>query len=210
MAHKGPAKIQGRAGHSMAACYDLRGSIAGLEEMDLATTVPVLEIDGRVFAERLQGAIRRLEIADIVASEVFNAEISNFPEGHWKLHGIQVITGSGEAASNINNLTVNLVSNDGLNEIPIWVWDDGKAQINRISIAGAAAGNADFLDPHLGYTLPPIIISNAPARGAMDSIFVRGIAQAFGAGEFDINVFFYLSHVHVTGISSFGLPVPSW
>jgi len=97
-------------------------------------------------------------------------------------------------------------------EIPIFVWDSNEGSVvTRLSDAGGAAANVDVLVPVSGGEIPPVIILGTDqARPVGTNVFFRGLSNGFGAGTVEVIALLHVLTARVEGLSSRGLPVPSW
>jgi len=210
-------KVLGKVGDSLADVYDVEGSIAGVANLDSDNVGLVHEMGAAIFSERLSGRIFRMLIDDVLQSVVIGASFQDMPETAFRMTGFQVLVESGLVAR-ITRLTASLIELDGggiaTQDIPFWSWDTvlGTSETVRIRDVGVNA-NFELLipapnnPPQLPQTLTGLL---QPER--VNGITVKGLTAAFGAGDVDI---ICLAHILVanpvaSGISSKGLPIPSW
>jgi len=202
-----PSKILGKGGDSLADMYDVAGSIAGVEELDSESVKVVHEMGATIFSERLSGTIRRISTGDINQSTVFDLTLTDLPGTPNRILGVQVIADVSGRASNAMVAVRDPVAG---REFPVWVWDvtDDLEQDIRIVDNGAAVADMELLVPRSLQT-PSFLIGNNQPQGVPDIAF-RGQSGAFGAGTVEIIALIYITFSQVGGLSSRGLPVPSW
>lgn len=200
MAHK----VQSRAGVTIADVYDVKGSQAPIERLDVEEIKGVHELGATILSERFSQAIRRIAVEDIAQSTNFTGQISDLPAGLSRILGIQVFT---DDATRLAHAAVNL--GDAVREFPLFVWAGAGADVIRILENGSVA-NLSFLRPDPEYTATPSIMAGADQPQSMPNLTLRGTTTAFGAGTVDVTMLAILAFAAIGGISSRGLPVPSW
>jgi len=201
-------KILSRSGDSLADVYDVVGSVAGIEELRSEEVTLVHEMGQTLFSERLSGFIRRSTTGAITQSTFVDEVLTDLPNGITKVVGVQVFA---DDASRVDRMAVMLRSAVDGDEIPLWVWDGANNVTVRFSDNGAAVATHEVLVPSVITQLPSLLIGrHQPQR--VDEISLRGQATAFGAGNVTITMLVYIAFTHLAtfGLSSRGLPVPSW
>lgn len=202
--------ILGDAGRSIADLYDVRGSVIGIRKLEVTELPIVHEMGSTVFSERCSGFIRLATTGAILQSIGFDLLMTGLPAGLYRVLGVVCIV---DTAARIRNVAVSLhagAANGNAREMPIWVWDDTNDLEGLIRIAqGGAASTETMLRP--GFTQNPNFgVSAGQPQQVGDQIAVRGQSSAFGAGTVTLNAFVYVGFSQVGGLSSRGLPVPSW
>ena len=141
-------KIQAQAGSSLADVYDVRGSIAGIDQLETNDLPIVHEMGATVFSERLVGRLNRGTSGAIAQNTTFDIDFASLVENEAlaRVVGISVWT---DAAARLVNVAWLLVDDRDGREIPVWAWDsvNGISVITRLSNQGAAAANVDLLIP---------------------------------------------------------------
>ena len=201
-------KVLSQAGISLSDVYDVEGSVVGVEELEAREVALTHEMGATIFSERLSGAIRRAESVNRIQSQSFISTFNDLPQGPYRVTGVFAFV---DTAGRLANLQLSLRTADQTREIPFFVWNsalDSEATV-RIVDDGAAAANIIALlgDRNL---MPTLGIGVGQPQQVGPSIVMRGITSAFGAGTVSITAIVYVAFSQIAGISSIGLPVPSW
>ena len=202
-------KILSRAGSSLADIYDVKGSIAGIDQLETRELPIVHEMGSTVFSERLSGFIRRSISASTAQNTAFDVVITDLPAGIYKIQRLAVLADN--TAARTDNIQVSVRATNGGREVPIFVWNstDNSQDVVRIVENAGVAGDEAYFNPLLPFV--PILCINDPQRQVVgDEIVMRGTTSGFGAGTLAYTLLVYLAFTHVGGISSVGLPIPSW
>jgi len=204
------AKVQAQAGNSLADVYSVRGSIAGIEEL-LTRELPIShEMGGTVFSERVTGSILRATSGAIAQNVEFDVILAA-PAGISRVLGVSVFT---DNFGRVQNAAVLLRDNVAEREIPLWGWDTNEEALAiRMQDNGAAVGVLDQLVTSLmPPNVPSLLIGDGQLGNLINQIAFRGDSNGFGAGLVTVTALVYLAHTDVVGagISSRGLPLPSW
>lgn len=204
-------KVLAQAGNSLADIYDVEGSIAGIEHLETHDLPIVHEMGATVFSERISANIRRGTSGATAASTAFDVDI---PLGAAPVIRILALSVFTTVTARLDHVTASM--HDVLNgrEIPIFAWDTndgGTESAVRVSLEGAAAAEAIMLVPRVSaqVNMPNMIIGSGQPNGIPEIAF-RGITTAFGAGTVTCTVLVQQCFPFLRGISSRGLPVPSW
>jgi len=210
-------KVLGQIGTSLADVYDVEGSIAGVDNLDSDSVGLVHEMGHTIFSERLSGQVFRLHFDDITQTVTLAASFAGLPETPFRLAGFQVLVESGLIArvtrvnANLSELDAN---GDAVQEIPFWSWDAtlGTSEVVRVLDNGTAANFSMLLPSPQPVPQMPQLLTGALQPGVVNGITVRGLTATFGAGDVDIFCLAYILFANpaASGISSKGLPVPSW
>jgi len=205
-------KILAKAGDSLADVYDVEGSIAGIDHLETHELPIVHEMGGTVFSERFSTQIFREPVVDQAQSTGWNRTVSgmatlNAP--YMRILGCAVFV---DVTSRVDLASISLDSGDG-EDFPIWSWDaaDDIETSVRYVTGGAATATTIFLRPTRPYWGSiPHIQALAGQPQSTPSLIFRGISSAFGAGTVDCAALIHVGFPRVQGLSSRGLPVPSW
>lgn len=207
-------KILSQAGMSLADVYNVKGSIAGIDQLEAREVSLVHEMGGTLFSERFSTFIRTANSGAIAQSTGFVQTLTDLPSFPYKILAIRVfvdVLGRLVLASVAMKNAVNTPGN--LREIPIWIWANaaGDGEIPaRFSADGGAVGTVEFLQPSLAnLSLPHLVAGRQQPQNVRDVVF-RGFTGAFGAGTVTTTMLLLLGFSHVGGISSRGLPMPGW
>lgn len=197
--------ILGDAGKSIADIYDVLGSVVGIEKLE-ATELPLVhEMGGTVFSERFSIFTRRSTVT-VNQSSAFGQAIIDLPATPCRLLGVEVLTTDN---TRISHATVNLRDAGVPREFSVWVWD----QANALTISiddGAGSVLLEVLVPQASLLAVPNFCGGIGQPQAVESAITRGVSTAFGAGTVTITTLLHLAFSEVGGLSSKGLPVPSW
>jgi len=94
-------------------------------------------------------------------------------------------------------------------EFPIWVFDDNNTDTIRFFENGVEA-TQNVLRGRETYSLLPSILATLNQQQAVGGLVLRGNTSAFGAGTVELTLLAFLSFAAQEGLSSAGLPIPSW
>ena len=203
------SKILTRSGESLADLYEVEGSIAGIEQLETRELPIVHEMGSTVFSERIGGIIRRADPGALTQNNAFDTTLAtNFP-GVWRVINVTLLA---TVAARVSHVQVSLRDADSGREVPLVAWDSGSdiEILVRIVENGGAAANQLFLrvlgtPPYL-----PVLAFGAGQRDQVQEIVFRGATLGFGAGTVDVTALIYVAFTHAGGLSSRGLPIPSW
>jgi len=203
-------KVLTQSGDSLADIYDVEGSIAGIEQLETNELPIVHEMGQTVFSERFSGNIRRLTTGDIAASASFNVFATDLPAGPFRIFGVFVFV---DTASRILLASLALRNPDTGREIPLFCWDSGDdIQVRcRLVQDGAAVGTVTSLRQVQSQDALPAMGTGFGQPQRVNELAFRGLAEAFGAGTVECTVLIHIGFSQIRpGLSSRGLPVPSW
>jgi len=204
-------KVLSQAGISLADAYDVEGSIAGIETLESRDVSLVHEMGATIASERFSTTIRRATTGALAQTTTWDLEIADLPATPARVLGIQVF--SSEAVARSSFCQVSARDPIALREFPMWMWDtapDTSANV-RMQDNGAAVGNVTMLLPvnPSAFALPSFF-GGAGQPQTVSSLMFRGITATFGAGTVIHTMIAYIAFAEVGGISSLGLPIPSW
>jgi len=197
-------KILSQAGKSLADVYDVEGSIAGIDELLSKDVALVHEMGQTIFSERMSSRIIATSTGAISQSSVIDTEIPNLPMTPFRIHGINLTDAGSNTIARLSNIVVVLVSSDGIESI-VWMWD-GSVETQRME------GNVKaVLMPEIGFaTMLPSLGMGGDQPATVPQLFARGNTPAFGAGTVNIAIRTHITFSQLEGVSSVGLPIPSW
>jgi len=199
-------KILSQAGNSLADTYDVVGSVAGIDELETRELPIVHEMGGTVFSERLRGEIGRLPTAALNQSATFDISLA-LPEAVSRILAVLVLA---DTAARVDEAQVSIRQGVTGREMPIFLWDtaDNVESTIRIIENGGAAGDQVALIPD-PRQVPNMAFGTAQPVGQSVLVF-RGNTAAFGAGTVTLVALVYHAFSQLEGVSSRGLPIPSW
>ncbi len=201
-----PKKILAQAGVSLADAYDVEGSIVGVENLDATDVKTVHEMGATIHAERIGGTIIALSTGALAQSITWNTGIT-LAANVTRILGLQMISNSAARTARAAVMLTDLPPT--INDLPIMWWDTGDtiAAIN-MTIEGTLAA-VNVLQPTLPPLLPNLLIGTNQ-QNAVPVINFRGVTTAFGAGTVVHTLMIYTATAGEPGVSSRGLPTPSW
>jgi len=203
-------KVLGQAGVSLADIYDVEGSIAGVEELASRDVGLIHEMGATILSERLRGEVRALSSGAILQTVNFDTVVTDLPAGATRIAAITVVL---TAVSEMSHMCISVRDDAAEREIPIWNWTTGDDEMNiRLELPGAAIANTILARPihPVGPNMPSMLLPFPIGGEGFSSIAFRGASLTFGAGTVTATALIYLEHCGDTGISSRGLPIPSW
>jgi len=203
-------KVLAQTGTSLADVYDVEGSIAGVEQLISQDVQLTHEMGQTIFAERLVTSVIRIPSTAIEASTAWNVVFSALTLQPVRVIGVQVSNIGNNSAARVTDAQLSIREPVQGREVAIWVWD-GNVNAIRIVEDDDPVAAAEILRYNPG-DIPgfPFIMAPTTAPRIRPEISFRGITAAFGAGTVELVANIYLAFAAVGGVSSEGLPVPSW
>lgn len=205
-------KVLAQVGVSLADSYDVVGSVAGVEELSTHEVHVVHEMGATIFSERVSGSVVVLTSGAIAQSTVFDASFGVDPLTPRRILAITVIVDTSGRTEQAQ-VSIGEITPGAEQDVPIWSWASGTGtdleRIIRIQQAGAAIGSEFLLQPGPGSQVPNMLFGTQQPF-PVPTINFRGVSTAFGAGTVTMRAIIYTGFPGVTGISSVGLPIPSW
>lgn len=201
-------KVLSQAGVSLADTYNVKGSIAGVEEL-LAREVSLFhEMGGTIFSERFQTGISRMTTGDLTQSTDFNLISNNLPTALNRLLGLAIIT---DDAARITRASVSVRDSTIALDFPVWVWDGTNLQALNIESAPGGGVNIEAVLMGEGVlSMLPSFANGVTGERLVDQLVLRGRTAAFGAGTVFLTALYYIGFAFRQGERSPGLPIPSW
>ncbi len=202
------SKILSKSGDSLADVYDVAGSIAGIDDLVSKEVHLVHEMGSTILAERLAGQVNSsLATAALLQNVDFSVDITVGITG--RLLGLQVIS---DDQSRVSRAQVSITSpaDQDDTDAPIWFWTTaiGAFSLAQVLLSGTVTTVA-LLIPDGGVLTPNILIGDDSPRPC-STVSLRGRTTGFGAGDVTITALLHFAFPQVTGLSSRGLPLPSW
>jgi len=203
------SKILSQAGFSLADVYDVRGSKVLIDELREREGVGLVhEMGSTIFSERYQQTVSRNASGDQTQSVQFSSAFSSLPRTPARILSISVFT---DAVARLTNVSVALsISSGNVREIPLFVWDGSNSNVVFMIENGAAAAAFDNLVPEPGLSTMPSLFPGTDQENSIDGIIVRGLSNAFGAGNVEVITLINFGTARRKTPSSRGLPIPSW
>ena len=203
-------KILSRSGVSLADMYDVVGSIAGVEELDTQEVRVFHEMGGTLFSERLSGGVRFESPGALAQSTNWDVVMDLEFVSILRILGMQVFVST---LARTDFATVSVRDNEEGMEMPIWAWDSAVDQEiqARFEVNAATVGNKFLLRPNnpSAQMLPSFLLGNSQ-RQTIGQLVFRGRTTAFGAGTVTPQFVGFFIFAQLLGLSSFGVPIPSW
>lgn len=203
------AKILSKSGESLADAYDVQGSIAGIDELISREVSLVHEMGSTIFSERLNGQILRIATGAVAQNVNFDITVQNLPTTPLRVHAVTLFA-SVQARTSLASVSLRARNLD--REVAVLAWDSGfDNEVSwRASDNGAAVGTHILLRPTGGYFPNGPNLMGGGNVEVVNVIMLRGLTSGFGAGTVEIVASVYISFSALAGISSEGLPLPSW
>jgi len=201
------SRILTKSGASLADVYDVEGSVAGIEELNSESVFLTHEMGATILSERLVSETTIFQTGDLLQTvdfEVFEPQ----PLVHSKIVALTVMTNQ---ASRIGTICVGFTDSVvGLNTNPIYSFETGKGSDFTRVIRTRVDGN--LVD--IGELVPsnPAIVPVFQCGAAVDVQRLAAIGKTltFGAGTIQLTIMVTRVFPRLGGVSSRGLPVPSW
>jgi len=199
-------KVQAQAGGSLSDIYDVKGGQAPIDRLITAEVQLIHEMGDTILSERYSQFIRLVAQGN-PQNTAIAAVISDLPAGVSRVHGVVVTT---DITSRLTHVAVSLEDTLGTTPraIPIWVWDGTNEDVVRFM--ETTVQNHIVLRPRAEYTQLPNIITGPDQPQRVSNIALRGLTSGFGAGNVVVTAVIHISFAAIGGISSRGLPIPSW
>jgi len=201
-------KILSQSGNSLADIYDVEGSIAGIDTLETRELPIVHEMGGTIFSERLTGGMVRLTSTALAQNIAWNVVFEVVTTTMSRVMGVLVFA---DDSTRVVSAQVSIREPVDGREMPIHIWDSNEDRVTlRMVDDGAAVAVFDaMLSSMNGPTVPSMMLGGAQPS-PINEIAFRGLTTGFGAGTVVCTALIYLLHASVTGLSSRGLPLPSW
>lgn len=162
---------------------------------------------GTIFSERLGGHIRRLSSTDLAQNLSWNITLTSAVE-IVRVLGIAVFT---DTVARLIIATLSMRDPASEREVPIFTWDNNEGSvIARMQDDGGAVGEFDLLTPVNQGAVAPTMLLGTNQDPRMNEIVFRGTTAGFGAGTVEAVALVHVIFPELGGLSSRGLPVPSW
>lgn len=201
-------KILSQTGISLADIYDIEGSIVGVEQLEAGEVHTVHEMGATVFSERFGQALIRATSGALAQNTTWDVILTPDVSSFWRVQQVMVLS---DQPTRITNCVVSIRDPGAGREMPVWIWDSNFADPSigvRLQEDGGAVGATNaFLN---GQTYLPAMGTNPDQPQSIPEIAFRGLTNGFGAGTATQIVVIVLAFAEVQGISSRGLPIPSW
>ena len=202
-------KVLSQSGDSLADIYDVEGSIAGIEHLETHDLPIVHEMGATVFSERFSTDIRRIQTGNLAQSTNFSQVDTGVPQMPTRLLSVGIIS---DDASRIASLALVIQNPVTEQDVPIWVYDGTNFLDIRLVLDDATIATYDLLLGNIQASFIPNMVGGSGQRVEQmaSSLALRGITTGFGAGTVFVQALLYLGFAFQRGISSRGVPFPSW
>ena len=200
-------KILSQAGISLADTYDVKGSIAGIDTLETHELPIVHEMGGTIFSERYSTTVRRSRSVGVGQNTDVNTVFTNFPDTPTRVLGVAVICTAGVR---IDRWAVHVRDPIALREFPLWVYDGANFLSVNIEDDTPGVVTEELLLGNVQATMLPSFGGGTDQPQIVNEIAIRGRTTGFGAGTVNISTLLYIAFSQIGGISSRGLPIPSW
>jgi len=199
------AKILSQAGSSLADVYNVVGSIAGIDELDSRTVQLTHDMAATIFSERMASNIIGNNTGGVSQDSSIDAELVGLPDTPFRIHNVSVFQAGTTTIARLANMVLVMTNGAGDRDIIIWMWD-GTVEIQRLE-----DDVKEVLMPEPGFAGNlPTIGMGGDQPSTVPQVFLKGDTTSFGAGTINIAARLHISFSQLEGISSVGLPIPSW
>jgi len=201
-------KIQAQAGQSLADIYDIKGSIAGIDDLETRELGIIHEMGATVFSERYGQIVNRSSTGAIAQNITWDNVLTNLATAPNRLLAMVVYA---DAGARVLRAQVSIRSGFQSREVPVWIYDGTNFIATRLDDNGTL-GVSDVLLPNVQQTQLPNMMggSGQPGTNVASEIAFRGTTTGFGAGTVTVTMMALGAFADLGGVSSYGLPIPSW
>ena len=202
-------KILSQSGRSLADIYNVRGSIAGIDQLETRELPIVHEMGATVFSERFRTSVREVSSGAIAQNTDWDVILATLPATVTRILGVIVATTAVASLVRASLMLRDPISGGGT-EIPFWVWDGANSIATRFMDSGTIVVQDLLLASPTLFQIPTF--SGGVEQGAVPvrDLAFRGRAGGFGAGTVTTNAFIFVAFSFTPSVPSFGLPIPSW
>ena len=202
------SKILAKSGDSLADLYDVEGSIAGISELQSKDVNLVHEMGAVLHSERLSTVMIDVSTGPVLQTILFT-ESFELTIAHSRLLGVQIFTTD---SARVSIAQVSITSPPGIDnaDMPIFVWDAAEDVARTVDIlVDGQITLGELLMPLNQSWIPNLLVGPDSPRPA-NILTLRGRTTSFGAGDVTTRMLLYVAFPEVAGLSSRGLPIPSW
>jgi len=200
-------KVLSQAGNSLADIYDVKGSIAGIDELETRELPIFHEMGATVFSERFSTQLLRASTGAIAQNTDIGLTIPSMPDAVARLLAVAIIT---DDATRILHCTMVVRDPVAEQEFPVWIWDEATSLSARMIDNAQVTAVFDLLVGSVAADMLPSFMGGTGQPQTVDELVVRGRTTGFGAGDVTVTALAYVAFSLVGGVSSRGLPIPSW
>lgn len=201
--------VQSQAGETVTDVYDVRGGQAPIERIITADVQATHDMATTIASERFSMFIRRTPVAAVNQSSNINVTMTDLPAGVARILNVWVEV---DDASRLDHLALSIQTSAPQRGMPFWIWDGTNADTVRMfgTVTDGVINNATLLRQAFTHTRLPLLLTHGDQPQAVPDIFMGGVSTAFGAGTVEVTLGVLLAFSAIGGISSRGLPIPSW
>lgn len=201
-------KVLSQSGISLADTYDVEGSIAGIDRLLSEEVLLFHEMGGTLFSERFSTTVRRRSTGAIAQNITIGQIVSDLPSPYYRIFGFTVFNANNDSAARLTQLSI--YGRDALanRETVLWRWN-GAVVDETFNVEGAVS-TVEILVPDVAFTVAPQLMAGITQPQSVSAIVIRGLTAGFGAGTVEIVTLMHIGFVAIGGLSSEGLPIPSW
>ena len=205
-------KILSQTGASLSSSYDIQGSKLPIDQLNAEDGVSLVHnMADTQFSERLRGRIVRISADAVLQSADFNSVSASLPTVPCRILGACILTDV-EARLGRAGLYLRDPTAGAEQEFPIACFDDSLSPLGvntRMQDDGNAVGNTLELLNTLFTPMASMVIGDNQVESVPD-LALRGVTNAFGAGDVTIIGLLYIAFAQADGIRSFGVKIPGW
>jgi len=206
-------KVLGQAGISIPDVYDVVGSQAPIDRLSSEEPQYVHEMGSTIFSERFSGQIGRNPTGDIDQNVTIGTIITGLNAPINRLHGLSVWNAGNNTVARLLRLAIYSRAPDGAStplerENLIWIWDGTVTAATNMDEGTVAT--VEYLNPVAALTQLPAMQTSQVQPLAVPEFAMRGRTLGFGAGTIELILNTHFGFAEIIGVSSYGLPIPSW
>lgn len=199
--------VQSQAGESITDVYDVRGGQAPIERILTSEVQATHDMAGTIFSERFSMFVRNRTFVTAQSLD-FVSIIDDLPLGFSRVLGV-VVGSLDPLATSFVRCAVSIEDPVSSRGMPFWVWKATDSIAVRMLVESSEQ-ELNVMIPEPGLTQMPQIVCGNDQPQNTPNIAIRGSTAAFGAGTVRIQLQLLMAFADIGGISSRGLPVPSW
>jgi len=207
------SKILSKSGESLADVYDVEGSVAGLERLESEDVHVVHEMGGAIFSERAGARVIQLQSGAIAQNIQFNVNLTLGLNAVRILHYAMIADVTARTQALILSLS-DVVGGVISTDCPFFAWVNGTAGDLDKPIRWMQNGvvlNVRYFDTNSNLrAMPTMAMGEQQAPNVVNQLTLRGQTSGFGAGTVSYTAVVLIAFAEVGGLSSKGLPIPSW
>ena len=207
-------RVLSQAGTSLADVYDVKGSVAGIDRLDVDEIKGVHDLGPQIHTERLNAFGLIISSTAIAQNINFAVVLDAPPDSINRINSISVIA---DTAGRINFCSVAIRDPGTGVDHPIWAWDTADDVEKSIRWAGPSLATLTLMESLSQVAgSAPNLMARWGNTWAMPNLVFLGQSGGFGAGTVLARALIQVVRpdqeipIPAGAPSSHGLPIPSW